>query len=592
MEHFLENSRKRDELYFRNSDFWKALLNIASEQVLVIDKTGRIVFTNKNIFETPKSEATGKDFFSIAPGTYTLIVREKLKEVEKTKAITSFETLFKSSGELICHETTVKPLFDEENVLFGYALTSVDITEFKNAKKRYEHKMNLEKLFLNISSKFINLPADEIDKGIEESLELIARFTNSEHAFIKLSGTPDSAIDFEWHSIASTNNRTCNISNVSVFLSSVVSESHDATPRLILPDDSNATLKDCPAFICPLILEKKYYGALVLIGKINASKGWSEDFAKPIVLIANVFINTLERKKNVLHEKKRKDELKRTIENRTAKIEFQKETLLKQAKELKEAEGKIRKAYQELKEANFQLEKKVADRTSSLEKTNQELDRFVYSVSHDIKAPLASVLGLVNLIRLSPEEDLERHLQLMERSINKLNGFVQDILEYSRNSRLTIKKDPINFQQQVESAREDLKHMHMAEGVELITRYDIETPVMSDENRLQSVLKNLISNAVKYHNPDLEKSWVMVEILTSKKDFHIKVSDNGMGISKESIPHVFDMFYRASEKSYGSGLGLYIVKETIQKMRGSIHVSSKEGVGTTFELTLPNLANS
>ena len=180
----------------------------------------------------------------------------------------------------------------------------------------------------------------------------------------------------------------------------------------------------------------------------------------------------------------------------------------------------------------------------------------------------------------------------MERSINKLNGFVQDILEYSRNSRLTIKKDPINFQQQVESAREDLKHMHMAEGVELITRYDIETPVMSDENRLQSVLKNLISNAVKYHNPDLEKSWVMVEILTSKKDFHIKVSDNGMGISKESIPHVFDMFYRASEKSYGSGLGLYIVKETIQKMRGSIHVSSKEGVGTTFELTLPNLANS
>lgn len=592
MEHFLENSKRSSPQYLSNGDFWKTLLNITSEQILVIDREGHIVFTNKNIFDTPKAAATGKNFFSIAPSTYSIIVKEKLNEVKKTKATTSFETLFKIEEELVCHETTVKPLFDGENELFGYALTSINTTESKTARKRYEYKMNLEKLFLNISSKFINLPASEIDGGIKESLELIARFTNSEHAFIKLSDTPHSSIDFEWHAITNGANTTCTTNNVSAFLSSIVSDNQNTNPRLILPGDSKIALKDCPAFICPLILEQKYYGALVLIGKSNVAENWSEDFAKPMVLIANVFINTLERKKRALYQKKRKEELKKTIQNRTAEIELQKETLIKQAEELKNAEEKIRIAYQELKEANVQLEQKVAERTSSLEKTNQELDRFVYSVSHDIKAPLASVLGLVNLIRLSPEEDLERHLQLMERSINKLNGFVQDILEYSRNSRLTIKKDTINFKQQVESAREDLKHMHMAEGVELITNYDIGTPVMSDENRLQSVLKNLMSNAVKYHNPKAEKSWVKVEVKATKRSFYIKVSDNGVGISKESIPHVFDMFYRASENSYGSGLGLYIVKETIQKMGGSIHVSSEESVGTTFEVTLPNLANS
>ena len=479
-----------------------------------------------------------------------------------------------------------------EQEILGFAITSTDITTFKTAQKRYEHKMNLEKLFFNISSKFINLPANEIDNGIEESLELIARFTNSEHAYIKLQETSDSIIDYQWHSVNQTTENSCDVDNLRRIISTIISETSNTLPRLILPGNSEESLKDCPAFVCPMIFEKRYYGALILIGKTNSQSNWSEDFSKPMVFISNVFINTLERKKRALLEKERKQELERIIETRTAEIELQKETLIKQAQELKEAEEKISAAYQELKEANFLLEEKVKERTSSLEKTNQELDRFVYSVSHDIKAPLASVLGLVNLIRLSPENDVEHHLQLMERSIFKLNGFVQDILEYSRNSRLKIKKDPINFKQQIESAREDLKHMHTADGVDLFTSYAITTPVVSDENRLQSVLKNLMSNAIKYHNPSAGHSWVKVEISADTKEFHVKIEDNGIGISKESLPKVFDMFYRASEKSTGSGLGLYIVKETVQKMGGTIRVKSVENKGTTFHLTLPNLASS
>lgn len=579
--------------FFSEHIFLETLLNTASEQVLMIDIDGIVHFTNKDIFDTPKESAIGQNFYSLVPSTYMLLVKDKLKEAKTLLKSTSFETLFKSNGKLKSIETNIKPVFGDNNELKGFALTSVDTTEFKTARKRYEYKMNLEKLFLNISTKFINLPAEEIEQGINEALELMARFTNADHAYILLQNTASSKIDFEWHTINSIeNDPSCNLKDIGPFLSEKIAKNDYTEPQLIPAHEVPNNLKKCPVFVCPMILEKKQYGALVLIGKSTVTAEWSDDFSKPMMLIANVFINTLERKKNALLEKRRQAELELIIKQRTQKIELQKEKLLEQASELKEAEAKIRAAYQELKKANFLLEKKVADRTSSLEKTNQELDRFVYSVSHDIKAPLASVLGLVNLIRISKGDEIETNLKLMERSINKLNGFVQDILEYSRNSRLTVKKDPINIKQQVESAREDLKHMELAEDVELITSYNIPTPVFSDESRLQSVLKNLLSNAVKYHNPDKEKSWVKVDVSADSKRIYIQISDNGNGIGEKSLPHVFDMFYRASEKSSGSGLGLYIVKETVQKMGGSIHVTSIENEGTTFDLTLPNLANA
>ncbi|VAW28681.1 hypothetical protein MNBD_BACTEROID06-530, partial [hydrothermal vent metagenome] len=102
--------------------------------------------------------------------------------------------------------------------------------------------------------------------------------------------------------------------------------------------------------------------------------------------------------------------------------------------------------------------------------------------------------------------------------------------------------------------------------------------------------KNLISNAVKYHNPDSKKSWVKVNVVTTKELIKIKVSDNGIGIDDDKVEKVFDMFYRASENSFGSGLGLYIVKETIEKLGGTITVVSKNNVGTTVSLNIPNLA--
>lgn len=578
-------------LDLNNTSLWKSLLDLTSEQVLLIDKDGKVLFTNNVIFGITPENAIGNNLYKLIPSTYLIILKSNLKEVNRTKSKASFETLYKSKKELRSYEITIKPILDSARNIEGYAIASVNTTEIKSAKRKYNYKMNIEKLFLNISTKFIGLPASKIDEGIQESLELIGRFTNSERAFIVLDKENSNQISYQWDFNRSYRlDKTCSVNGLEELIDKALSEAEITEARVfkLQTNESDSSI-DCPVFINPMMLEKKQYGALVLMGKRNADNEWSQDFAKPMMLFTNVLINTLERKKNALIEEQRKVVLEKAIKQRTIAIEVQKNKLLEQAVELQLAETLVHNANDELKRANSKLEKKVTDRTSSLEKTNEELDRFVYSVSHDIKAPLASVKGLINLIRLSTEDELEYNLQLMDRSINKLNGFVEDILVHSRNSRVALKQDVINFEKEIELACEDLRHMDKANDVKLITSINLKSTPVTDQYRLQSVLKNLISNSIKYHNPKVKKSWVKISVKSTKELIHIKVSDNGIGIDEHNVTKVFDMFYRASENSFGSGLGLYIVKETVKKLGGTINVASKENVGTSFELIIPNL---
>jgi len=571
--------------------FWKSLFSITTEQVMMIDTRGRVLFTNKGLFNISAKDAIGKSIFLLVPSSYAIILKNKLEEVNKIQAKVTFESLVDINGSIKHLELVIDPVLNEEQILQGYSLASIDTTQIKQAHRKYNYKSNLEKLFLNISTKFINLPVEKVDNGINESLELISRFTHSEHAYIVLFNKGFNQIGYEWHSSNVANVPFCNIDNVKSLLENTIDELKDNDPILIKPYDSQYRLgNDCPILVNPMILESQYYGALVLVGKTNSEEGWSKSFAKPMMLFSNVFINTMERKKNALAEKQREQTLEKAIKERTYAIEEQRNELLIKAKELAKTESLLVEANEKLKLANVSLEQTVFRRTSSLEKTNQELDRFVYSVSHDIKAPLASVKGLINLVRMSPADELDNSLNLMDKSIDKLNGFVSDILTHSRNSRLELKRDVINFHKEIEHAAEELRHMDKANEVKLITAFNQKEEVITDQYRLQSILKNLISNAVKYHNPDAKKSWVKVVVNATKERINIRVSDNGIGIGVNEVDRVFEMFYRASEKSFGSGLGLYIVKETIEKMNGHILVSSQEGVGATFSLNIPNLA--
>ena len=230
----------------------------------------------------------------------------------------------------------------------------------------------------------------------------------------------------------------------------------------------------------------------------------------------------------------------------------------------------------------------LAGRNEELLKINNELDSFVYSVSHNLRAPLMSVLGLLNLVKSeSDTHNLDQYHHMMEESIHKLDNTVKEILDYSRNARQEIQVGPIDLRNLI---KETLDKMQFMPGFELL---DIQLLVddhefYSDFYRVSVILNNVISNAIKYLDQSKSKPSLVVTVTIDDKKTKLSFQDNGIGIDKVVLPKVFDMFFRATNKNEGSGLGLYIVKEASEKLHGKIEIESTVGTGTLITVEIPN----
>ena len=242
-----------------------------------------------------------------------------------------------------------------------------------------------------------------------------------------------------------------------------------------------------------------------------------------------------------------------------------------------------------------QMQKKVLLKSNAeLKKSNKELDSFVYSVSHDLRAPLSSMLGVVGLCEMGTLDPfMVKNVTLLKTSIKKLDGFIMDILDYSRNSRLEVESQEIHFTDLLTDISGNLKFM----GADDQKKVDIRTTIRngvafySDKSRIGIILNNLISNSIRYQNPQAGDPFVEINVEVSESAADIRVRDNGIGIDKENQAKVFNMFYRVSSKSIGSGLGLYIVKEAVDKLNGVLELRSEIGKGTEFIIQLPNLTS-
>lgn len=225
-----------------------------------------------------------------------------------------------------------------------------------------------------------------------------------------------------------------------------------------------------------------------------------------------------------------------------------------------------------------------------LRTANYELDRFVYSTSHDLRAPLNSMLGLIEIAKDDTSEELTReHLDMLTMSAKKLDSFISDILDYSRNSRMEVEIEQINFADLLKDVTQHLKFIgDNNRMVEFKIEISGETNTHLDKKRLMTIFSNLISNAIRYQNPQISNPFISIKIDTSQTETQIEIQDNGIGIDEESQTKIFNMFYRVSQESVGSGLGLYIVKEAVNKLNGEIKVQSEIGTGTTFTIKIPN----
>ncbi|MFN5210195.1 MAG: ATP-binding protein [Bacteroidota bacterium] len=234
-------------------------------------------------------------------------------------------------------------------------------------------------------------------------------------------------------------------------------------------------------------------------------------------------------------------------------------------------------------------EKELINKNEELKKINAELDNFVYSVSHDLRSPLLSIKGLLGLILHSHlvSEEVAGYLKMAETSINRLDGTIKDILEYSRNARTEVMRQEVDVQKLCEFVFQELRD-DANPPITLKTKITGSSQVITDRNRLGALLKNLMSNAIKYAKPNHPDAYVEVVFINHGNTFECFVNDNGMGISEEYQSKVFDMFFRGHAGSSGTGLGLYIVKEIVQKMGGNISLSSSPGKGTSVHLSLPS----
>ncbi|RYD54718.1 MAG: hybrid sensor histidine kinase/response regulator [Sphingobacteriales bacterium] len=227
-------------------------------------------------------------------------------------------------------------------------------------------------------------------------------------------------------------------------------------------------------------------------------------------------------------------------------------------------------------------------KNQELQKAYNELDKFAYSATHDMRGPILSVLGIINLSKnIDNITDIRQMMDMVEKAMLKLDNYIQNLHDYYNLKRGELSISDINFNDMVKDMSDMFEIASKLEQVQFSCNVVQDEPFRSDEVSLKIIVNNLLSNAFKYQDKKKLNKFVTLDVAVSKGAATINVKDNGIGIPEKSISQVFDMFFRATTLEFGSGFGLYNVKDALSKVNGTIDVSSKEHEGTTFTVMIP-----
>jgi len=232
----------------------------------------------------------------------------------------------------------------------------------------------------------------------------------------------------------------------------------------------------------------------------------------------------------------------------------------------------------------------LRQRNLELEKAYEELDKFVYSASHDLRAPLMSVLGITNLALMETDvQSQNEYLELIRQSVKKLDIFIINIIDYYKNARGQAEVTKIDFEELIGDVRASIQFLPEYGNISIQCRINQEVAYMSDLIKLRIIFNNMITNAVKFQDRTKENSYLNISVDITSKMLKLVFEDNGVGIRDEDLERIFKMFYRADVANSGSGIGLYIVNEAVKKLEGEIKVSSQFGKGSIFEVIIPSI---
>lgn len=241
----------------------------------------------------------------------------------------------------------------------------------------------------------------------------------------------------------------------------------------------------------------------------------------------------------------------------------------------------LEKTKDELRISNQNLNSSI----EKLSRVNLELDNFVYSASHDLKAPLNNLEGLLALMDPSDESDTNQEiLKLVGTSVKRFKGVVNDMTLMVQTAKANQKMHNIDFPVLLNQITSDLSHLISSTGA--IINLDLEIQhIQYPRKEIRSILFNLISNGIKYSYPGRAPQ-ITVRTRGTSDDIQLEVEDNGCGIEAEHMPELFDKYFRINSSTEGSGLGLFIVKRMVENRGGRLEVMSKVGKGSLFSVFL------
>jgi len=285
----------------------------------------------------------------------------------------------------------------------------------------------------------------------------------------------------------------------------------------------------------------------------------------------------------------------REILKQKKEIESQNSLLKSTNTEVSKAKKNLDKKNEELISINYNLENMVAERTSSLKlmndeliNSNNELDTFIYRASHDLKGPIARLLGITLLAKMdNKDEVLKEYIELIEKGAVDMNKVLNKLNNIHFINREIINRDEIDFNTIIKECESNLINYIDKSDLKINIVTEPDFSMRSDPILMKIILENLLENAVIFKKT--KKAQIDVNLRTSRKAIIISIEDNGLGILKEQQEKIFDMFYRGSERSKGNGLGLYLVRKAVQKLHGKINVESEEGKYACFTISLPKV---
>lgn len=243
-----------------------------------------------------------------------------------------------------------------------------------------------------------------------------------------------------------------------------------------------------------------------------------------------------------------------------------------------------------VEEANkFYIATSLLDvRNEELQKAYDELDKFAYSVGHDLRDPLIAMHSTVRLsLRFDDVKRIHEILGHMQTSMSKLFVYINNLHDYYLQRRGGLHIADVDFQALFDYFR-DFYNIHIENNnIRLIVTCVQHEVFRTDEVALKLIIQNLLSNAFKYQRRDSDEKKVELSAEVGGNRAVIRVKDNGIGIDKKDLDQIFKLFFRVNDQTAGAGFGLYNVKSIVSKLQGEIAVDSTRGEGTTFTVTLP-----